>query len=123
MVRFTKFISVGLINTIFCFFLFIFFTNFLNLNVLVSNFLSYIFVIPLSYILYKLFVFQSISSSGNKINYIIAFILSYLGNYLLLITLISFTSLSNQLIHLLGMSAYTLVFYSINNTFVFKDKY
>ena len=120
--KFIKFLFVGIINTILCLLFFLFFTKFLILNIFISNFLSYIFIIPLSYILYKFYVFQTPGSIVNKTNYVIAFIAAYLMNYLLLVILSSFTGLANELIHFLGMSVYTVVFYFINKNFIFNRR-
>ena len=64
--KFTRFIMVGLTNTISCYFLFIFFTQLLSFNLFAANFLSYLVVIPVSYLLYRIFVFQSTQNNNNK---------------------------------------------------------
>ena len=120
--KFTRFIIVGFVNTIVCFFLFIFFTQFFGFNLFVANFLSYLVIILISYALYKTFVFQSAQNLSSKKNYFLAFVISYLANYLLILLISIQVNFSNELIHMMGMICYSLIFYFLNNKFVFLSK-
>lgn len=120
--KFTRFIMVGLTNTISCYFLFIFFTQLLSLNLFAANFLSYLVVIPVSYLLYKIFVFQSTQNNNNKKSYFLSFVIAYLANYSLIFILSIQVIFSDELIHIIGMICYSLIFYFLNNKFVFLSK-
>jgi|TARA_B110000444_G_C18748051_1_gene551317 putative flippase GtrA len=120
--KFTRFIIVGLANTISCYFLFIFFTQLLSLNLFAANFLSYLVIIPISYLLYRIFVFQSTQNLNNKKNYFLSFAVAYLANYLLIFILSIQVNFSDELIHIIGMICYSLIFYFLNNKFVFLSE-
>ncbi len=120
--KFFKFILIGAINTILCILIFFILNNFFEFNIFVSNFMSYIVVIPLSYILYKSYVFETSVVNKRKVSYLLCFTSAYLLNYLIILFASSYTNLSNELIHFSGMVGYTLFFYYLNNRFVFISK-
>lgn len=122
MTKLIKFIFVGAINTILCIFLFLVFNNFFKFNIFVSNLLAYLVIIPLSYILYRTYVFKPELISQNKARYLLCFVLAYLLNYFIVLCNSTYTSLSNEVIHFTGMIGYTLFFYYLNNRFVFTPK-
>lgn len=122
MTKLIKFIFAGAINTILCIFLFLVFNNFFEFNIFVSNLLAYLVIIPLSYILYRTYVFKSELISQNKARYLLCFVLAYLLNYFIVLCNSTYTSLSNETVHFTGMIGYTLFFYYLNNRFVFTPK-
>ena len=120
--KFLKFIFVGITNTILCLVLFLVFNNFFEFDMYVSNFLSYLVVIPLSYIFYRLYVFKASTFNQNKVTYLICFVMAYLLNYFIILCFSTYTNLSNEYIHLTGMIGYTVFFYYLNNRFVFINR-
>lgn len=95
-----------------------------GLGPLTANFVGYAVAIPLSYVAHA-----TISFRGQKIRlasfskYIIAILVSYLSNLVILITLIKIFVVNSYLAQIPAFGAYGVAFFLLNRWFVFSEKH
>lgn len=119
---FSRFIIVGIINTIIGYSLIMLFFHIFSLTYGVSYFLSYIIAFSISFFLNRQFVFESKNKKLKEfLKFIVAFLISYSISYVFLYIFIEYKVLNENIAFFAGMIVYSTIFYLLNKYMTFKN--
>lgn len=118
-----KYALTGLINTAVGYGVFWILFAQLNVSAEYANAAGYGIALVFAFLLNKVFVFnQSTFHHGMIPRFILAFLVSFLINQIVLITLHRILGIRAEIAQLLAMGTYTVIFYMFNKRFVFNEK-
>lgn len=116
-----KFISVGLVNTIFGLTVIFLCMSYFKFNPLIANFIGYLLGFILGFFLNKEWTFQSKRSNMQLIfSYLIVIIFAYLINLMIVYLSINYFLIDYYLAQTIGVLSYTLISFFGFRKFVFK---
>ena len=119
--QFSKFIIVGIINTLLTFLVFKILTDLLLINDSISNISGYIIGVINSFFLNKFWTFKSrIISFKEFISFVSIFLISFSLQFIAYITLRNVFSINKDIAFLGGMVIYTLTNFLLNKYITFK---
>jgi putative flippase GtrA len=97
---------------------------FLGLGATESNFIGYAITIPVSYVAHSRISFQRKEIRLQSFSrYLVAVLLSYLSNFLLLIVLTKTLSINRYLAQIPAFATYAIVFFLLGRFFVFPQNH
>lgn len=119
---FSRFIFVGIINTLFSLMIFIIAFYQLKLNILASNVISYSFGILISYFLNSSITFKSKLNLHSFQRFIFVALFCYVLNLIVLYFFYNFILSIAWVSQLLSMCIYTIFFYNLSRLFVWTGE-
>ena len=120
---FTRFILVGIFNTLLGYALLLFLFHILDMSYSWAYFLSYMIGFVVSYFLTRAFVFRSQKKKRIEfIKFVLAFGIAYGCSYLVLHLLMEHKVLSPNLSFLMSMGVYSICFYLLNRSITFNKE-
>lgn len=115
-----RFLLVGAFNTLIGYGVFYILFSCFQLSPYISNAFGYIAALIVAFVLSKHFVFRSTYRKGMVTKFILAFLMSFALNQLVLLMLIKYSQLTPEIAQILAMASYTLIFYILNKYLVFN---
>jgi putative flippase GtrA len=115
---FTKYLLMGLINTIFSYIVFIFLYKFFNANPIFANLVSFLLGLLLSFILMGKIVFNQSLSFKKSTKFILGFVLCYCFNIAVFTYSIK-TGIKPEFSQVFGQISYSILFYFYNKKITF----
>ncbi|MFZ5608413.1 MAG: GtrA family protein [Pseudomonadota bacterium] len=120
---FYKFTLVGVANTAVGFFIIFFSMNILDLNPFLSNALGYGFGLIISYILNRIYTFNSNDRYFTSfMKFMLSFIIAYSLNIVTLYIFINVIYIEDNISQLFSIFTYTIAFYILSKHFVFQNR-
>ncbi|MCL1942678.1 MAG: GtrA family protein [Candidatus Azobacteroides sp.] len=121
-IRFGKFVMVGVLNTGISLAVIYVLMNIFHVNYKISNLIGYVIGVINSFFWNKHWVFQAKKSGVKReiVLFLIAFGISYLVQYFCLIIMVECFHLNKNLSQLLAMGVYTITNYTLNKFITFK---
>ena len=118
---FTRFVLVGIFNTLLGYALLLFLYHILDMSYSWAYLLSYMIGFIVSYFLTRAFVFRSQKKKRAEfIKFVLAFAIAYGCSYLVLHLLMEHKVFTANLSFLLSMAVYSICFYLLNKTITFS---
>jgi len=121
--QFFKYIISGVINTTVGYGIFFLFIRIFNVSIVYANAMGYSIALIVAFTLNKVFVFNKSKYNQHSITrFILAFVLSFIANQLILMIFCLAIGLSAEISQIFAMLSYTFTFYFLNKYFVFREK-
>lgn len=121
MKEFIKYIIAGVINTITGYSIFIIFLHALKCSPEIANAVGYIAALSLSYIINRYFVFlNAVIDIKTFKKFVFSFIVAFLFNQLVLFILYRKLFITVELVQIISMITYTIVFFILNKYYVYS---
>lgn len=117
----SRFIIVGIFNTIFGYSIIFSSMYIFNFSPIISNFLGYSISFFVSFFMHKKFTFNSTNSNFLEIiRFLITFIISYFFNIIVLLIMLYIFKSDIGLSQVIAGFFYVIISFYLNNSFVFK---
>ncbi|MFL1500450.1 GtrA family protein [Pseudomonas sp. O64] len=122
MIQLIKYALTGIINTLIGYGVFwVLFTQF-NIHAEYANAAGYGIALVFAFLLNKVFVFNKSTFHSAMIpRFIVAFMVAFLINQLVLIVFHRVLDIRAEIAQILAMGTYTVLFYILNKRYVFKE--
>ena len=121
MKQFVRFLTVGLLNTIFGYCVIFACMYLLEISPEISNLTGYLLGLTMSYILNRKYTFNSKQDrNGEVIRFLIVFAAAYASNLVVLILLIYKLDLHEGLSQIIAGTIYVMISYFMSKCYVFK---
>lgn len=118
--QFSRFLTAGLVNSLVGYLTFLLCWAVFEISAGYSNFISYVVGVCVSFVLNNIFVFRKADFHYlTALRFLLAFVIAYASNLIVLIGLIHL-GLKAPLAQFGAMGTYTLVFYFLNKTIVWR---
>ena len=120
--QFLRFLTVGVVNTVFGYCIIFACMYLAGLSAEVSNVVGYAFGLVTSYLLNRHYTFKSKQQHrGEIIRFMAVFAIAYAANFIALIVLIRELGVHEGMSQILAGAVYVLASYAMNKFYVFKN--
>lgn len=121
--QFFRYIISGVINTAVGYGVFFVLLRIFNVSPEYANAVGYCIALFVAFTLNKVFVFNnSISNRKLMPKFVVAYILSFTANQLVLMIFYRIIGMSAEISQIFSMASYTFIFYFLNKHFVFSER-
>ncbi len=119
--NFVRFLIVGTVNTLIGYGVFYLLLTYCDAQAYLANSAGYMVALIVAFLLSKTFVFESKYTHQMVPRFILAFLVAFFINQLVLLSLIQRFQIIPEFAQVVAMSVYTIIFYFLNKKFVFRS--